>query len=423
MGVILPATKRGEYIFCTLKNSPTVLCISLIFVLLLVISINASSSCDKGSNTCGLLTDNFIVLKGKIIYYPENENQKIQMIIWDENLNSGVEINIFSDEKFNLGETILLSCKIKFLPNGYNKHLGVKYRTSTCSKEIQIEHNANLIQRSVSGARSFIIEKIKNNYTTSTSSLALGILIGDTTGTPKFLNNDYRSAGILHIVAVSGFNMNIAASALAALIQRARIKIRIIFGLVGMLIYLAIVGFNNIPALRAFICMTFIGGAKLVGRRPNTTYITALVALLLIVCFPGIHDSVSFQLSVLAGFAMSVPLKKFRVLVINLFLLPVLVFNFGSINLLGIFSNFLILPLVTPLTYLIAVYVILPFDFTGLISLIDLIIRAVQNLAGFIGGFSFLNISVESGNYFLVAALVVILIIFIIEVNYRKFRS
>jgi competence protein ComEC len=128
-----------------------------------------------------------------------------------------------------------------------------------------------------------------------------GLVDGDTSGLPDSVAADFRTTGLTHLVAVSGTNVAIVASAVMGLVRRARAGPRLSAVLAG----LSVVGFVVLArpsgsVLRAAV-MGLLGllGVVLSRPRPAFTGLCAAVLVLLLLN-PEMATEPGFALSVLA---------------------------------------------------------------------------------------------------------------------------
>ena len=135
------------------------------------------------------------------------------------------------------------------------------------------------------------------------------------TGEQKLVSRDtyqlYRKAGIAHVLSVSGFHMALLATFLFLLIRGIcsffpRIvfywntkKIAAIIAMIGTFLYLGLSGFQ-IPAIRAFIMICFVFIGILIDRSVLSMRTLVLAGFGMLLLFPYMLLSVSFQLSFMA---------------------------------------------------------------------------------------------------------------------------
>ena len=118
----------------------------------------------------------------------------------------------------------------------------------------------------------------------------------------------YRRSGIAHVLSVSGFHMALLSTFLFFLIRSLCAffpkialywnskKLAALFALVGTFLYLGLSGFQ-IPAVRAFIMISFVFLGILIERRVISMRSLILAAFFILIMMPQMLLSVSFQLS------------------------------------------------------------------------------------------------------------------------------
>jgi competence protein ComEC len=200
------------------------------------------------------------------------------------------------------------------------------------------------------------------------AGLAAGVLIGLRDRVDRDLAADFTIAGASHVVAISGWNIAIVASTLAALAGGLRRRRRAILTAVAILAYVAFVG-PSPSVVRAGV----MAGVALLARelgRPGTAAAAlgwAVTALLLL--DPAWVDDAGFRLSVLAtagilawGSSLTARLsgpqpgrpRRWLAEILGVSLAaqaattPVVLLEFGRLSLVAPTVNLIVVPLVPP---------------------------------------------------------------------------
>lgn len=220
---------------------------------------------------------------------------------------------------------------------------------------------------------------------------------------PEETKNNFRKAGLIHLLVVSGTQVSILIGVCLALTRVAGLPLWsgvIITSLFNLL--LVIVTGAGASILRAAIMgeITLIG---LIFERQKEFYTSlALSALILLVINPLSLFDLSFQLSFASTWAMVyiVPMlgKRMPALLAMTFapLLatsPIVIFNFSQVTLGGIISNLLVLPWVEFLTIMGAATTVLGFIFLPLAQVLgktiwlllvalDFVVNKVSSMPG-----------------------------------------
>ncbi|MEJ2890264.1 ComEC/Rec2 family competence protein [Actinomycetospora aeridis] len=203
------------------------------------------------------------------------------------------------------------------------------------------------------------------------AGLLPGLVVGDTSGVSPGLADDFRTAGLTHLTAVSGTNVAIVCGAVLLLARLGRLGPRTAALLAG----LALVGFVVLArpspsVLRAAVMGGVTVLALAVGRRRSVVpaLCTAVVVLLLV--DPGLATDPGFALSVLAtgalvllapGFvarmrARGVPAGVAEALAVpvaaHVVTAPVIAGLSGEVSVVAVAANLLAAPVIAPVTVL-----------------------------------------------------------------------
>jgi competence protein ComEC len=211
------------------------------------------------------------------------------------------------------------------------------------------------------------------------------LVIGDRTAVPLKIRDAFNRAGVGHILAISGLHIGIVAtvafvffkkllSAIKFLLWRAWTrKGAAILTLIPVCIYGLLSGMSP-STQRAVIMVTAFLITFLVERERDAMNTLALAALVILVAYPPSLFSISFQLSFLAvlsilyglsriqqtplrvaantrsGIGFQLTRKITAFLLISVFAiggtLPLVMFYFNQMSVIGIFANFVVVPLV-----------------------------------------------------------------------------
>lgn len=181
----------------------------------------------------------------------------------------------------------------------------------------------------------------------------------------------FRSCGIAHILALSGLHVSFVAGALNRLTRRALPKVKFYTSIVVLFAYCAIAAFPSslIRASVMSLCSLYAAAA---GRRYDMPSGIAFSAIVILLADPTALYTIGFELSFGAVIMISLlmrpvtellsflplPIAQMAALSVcgTLGTLPLSVYYFGTIPVLGLFANTLILPMV-PFVFLSAMAV------------------------------------------------------------------
>ncbi len=207
------------------------------------------------------------------------------------------------------------------------------------------------------------------------AALARGFVLGEDEEVDARTTEDFRRAGLAHLLAVSGQNVALLAllamPLLAALGMPLRARLVWVLGLIAVYVPLAGAG----PSIqRAGIMGGLSVLATLSGRRASRLYGLAFAAVVLLALEPGIAADVGWQLSfaaVLGILLLAAPLRGAIVarigghgwrraladgaamtIAATLATAPLIVFHFEELSTLTLLANLLALPAVAPAMWL-----------------------------------------------------------------------
>jgi competence protein ComEC len=201
-------------------------------------------------------------------------------------------------------------------------------------------------------------------------ALLEGLLIGERRALPPGLVADFRAAGVLHVLAISGFNVGLVAGAAFFVLRLLRLPRRLAAGgvLGALVVFVAVVG-SQPSVLRA----TVMGGLGLVAllcarESPAWNALAGALLGLLALAPESLHDP-GLQLSFAAtagllhltpaGVAALAPLLPRPLaaglaasLAAQLAVVPLAVLHWSQLSLAGVVSNLVVVPLAAALSVL-----------------------------------------------------------------------
>jgi len=195
------------------------------------------------------------------------------------------------------------------------------------------------------------------------AGLLLGMVFGVKEGIPKDFLEDLRTTGVLHVVAASGMNVSMVAGFLSALFAFfLKRQVAVVASVIGVLFYALLSGLEP-SIIRASIMGAVAFSAQIIGRQYLALYSLFLAGMGMLFVSPMLILDVGFQLSFLAtlGLILIGPLfggkggigEILRRSVVGegvvttvsaqVFVLPVLLANFGTYSIFSIPANGLVL--------------------------------------------------------------------------------
>ncbi|HEX3099561.1 MAG TPA: ComEC/Rec2 family competence protein [Patescibacteria group bacterium] len=208
--------------------------------------------------------------------------------------------------------------------------------------------------------RNFVVEQGKV-FPEREGSLIIGMLIGQKQNIPDEVAQAFKTTGLTHIVAVSGFNMTVIATACGALVWYIGRRATNILIVVVVVAFVVVTG-ATAAVVRAAIMAIIMVVAQLLGRQYASLYALLLVSAIMVLLNPRIVVwDIGFQLSaaatfgVLIAFRIKDPEKEDSYLVDMLrptmgaiiVTAPIIILQFHTFSVIAPLANLLVLPFVT----------------------------------------------------------------------------
>jgi ComEC/Rec2-related protein len=197
--------------------------------------------------------------------------------------------------------------------------------------------------------------------------LVRGLTIGDTTDLDQTTIDDFRRAGLSHLLAVSGENLAMFLGALALVIRHLHFRLRLLAYLASIGLFVLVVG-PQPSVLRAAVMGAVMVAAVGRGYRAQPLAVLATALIVVIAFRPALVFSVGLQLSAAAtgGIVLwTKPLERMlrpfpRVIALPLAVTisaqsavaPILIATFGQLSLVSPIANLLAFPAVAVPTVL-----------------------------------------------------------------------
>lgn len=170
---------------------------------------------------------------------------------------------------------------------------------STTSVDLIDSGNGNLLRTRVADLRSSISHHITDALDSKSGGLAAALLVGDRTKLHPETIIDFRSAGLSHVLAISGLHIaNIGGIVMAIsvwILGRQR-QLYLAVPLISIWVYATLAGLTP-SVTRAATMFTVYLLARILGRQRSVLPALALAAAVMLAIDPLILLSISFQLS------------------------------------------------------------------------------------------------------------------------------
>ena len=281
-----------------------------------------------------------------------------------------------------------------------------------------------------------LFNRAEENYSYGIRNINRAILLGDNTRIKKDLKDKIRYIGLSHIFAMSGLHIGLVIVIFYFIFKKTVKNKRLIEILLLISITLYYLSVKESPSFtRAYIMAVVYLLGKLFYEKVDlrkTLFVSAIISILI---NPIAIFSVSFQLSYGAMIAITyifpyvrkINYKKFKILdyilftsTIQIFLIPITVYYFSTVQVLSLISNLIFLPLAS--FYITINYIALFLENFYLSFLLKPIIEILYKILIYlIDLFSeLLYLSVEYENKKLIYIYIVVFVIIIICKNMKK---
>jgi len=252
-----------------------------------------------------------------------------------------------------------------------------------------------------SKVRSSSIDMVYKIFPSPHAELLLGMVIGvDRIGDIPSFESALKRSGTTHVVVVSGFNISLVFGLVVKSLG-SRYKLRnVVIAQIVTFLYSLLTGFQP-PVVRAWVMGSVMAWGKYYGRAIDGLRVLIFSALVMILVSPLIVFSLSFQLSFTACLGLvcvSGIFQKFRLpedlsttLSAQVFVWPLISHYFGTVSLISLVVNPLILWTVPISTVLGGLFLFVGVFSLGLAKLVALSVYPFLNF--------FVEAVYKSGNF------------------------
>ena len=167
------------------------------------------------------------------------------------------------------------------------------------SRTLEVETGPDDLGRRLEGLRRGGAEALATVLPEPEAGLAAGILIGLRDRVDRDLAAAFTTAGVSHVVAISGWNIAIVAAAIAAMAGRLGRRRRSVVTILAIVVYVAFAG-ASASVVRAALMAGVVLLARETGRAGRAAAALGWAATLLLISDPKLIGDAGFQLSSLA---------------------------------------------------------------------------------------------------------------------------
>lgn len=278
---------------------------------------------------CILLNTNMLHTSQKAVFWGiiesvEDQPDKTRLILRPQvqpQLPEKVRLTDRSDKNLAPGDRIHVSAKLWAIPEpahplAYDFRRTAYFQGIGAIGQVQTIDEIQLHQKTTFETwRYKLTQTLREQLSPPYGHIASALITGDRSGIDNTLRQAYADAGIAHILAISGLHLSIVAglvflllrrgfSLIPTIAQRYPIKKWAALGaIVFTALYLSISGFA-VPAKRAFIMTSVVLLGIITDRQGFSMRSLSIAALIILLIWPEVLLSASFQLSFAAVIAL-----------------------------------------------------------------------------------------------------------------------
>jgi len=178
------------------------------------------------------------------------------------------------------------------------------YQISFAKVEVLASGEGNQVKAVLFKIKNAFLDKLKAQISEPQASLEGGLLLGAKDSMGKVWEEKFRSAGVMHIVVLSGYNITIVAESIMRFFSFLPRTFSFTFGVVGIILFALMTGGSS-TVVRASLMAIVLLLARFIRRDYEIKRVLVLAGIIMLLFNPKIlvFDS-SFQLSFLATVAL-----------------------------------------------------------------------------------------------------------------------
>lgn len=349
-------------------------------------------------------------------------------------------------EDFNLGDKVVfvvedaeeLDLFGTEIPNAGNIRNNIKYSLTT-KEVVHSGSNKTLKDKLQLKIKDNLMKGLDNDK----ANLMYSSLFGDKSELNSMTKDSFSISGVAHLLAVSGLHVGLIVAILNVILKICKCnkyaKLAIIFAF--LIFYCYLCGWSA-SIVRATIMSIVLLGAPLIFSEYDTLSAISFAGIILLVINPVSLFDISFLLSFMCVFGISMLYPYFTKLlnkihfnnpmtqilsisiITNFATLFIMLYAFKEINIVGVISNIFILPLFTfvfSCVFVISLLSLIAPFVANLLVMIAPILNLVTLLSRYFASISFTIVSVELS--FLSIITYFILLLFISKFNVKRFSG
>lgn len=267
-----------------------------------------------------------LVIEGVVVDEPvKKENQQILTVDFKNIIFASSTFSIYGKglvktdiyPEFVYGDLVKINGKLEKPENysststdrsfDYVSYLGkddIFYKIDFAKTEFVSSDHGNLIKTFLFKNKNIFIGNINKVISEPESSLLSGILLGSKSSLDEKTSENFRIAGLSHLIALSGYNITIVSESIMKFFSFLPRNFAFSFGVVGLILFVLMSGSSS-TAVRAGVMSLIVILAHITRRKYQVGRALIFAGVLMILINPKILVfDISFQLSFLATIAI-----------------------------------------------------------------------------------------------------------------------
>ncbi|MEZ5358739.1 MAG: ComEC/Rec2 family competence protein [Candidatus Zixiibacteriota bacterium] len=250
-----------------------------------------------------------------------------------------------------------------------NQGIQAQMRVDDPAEILIDESRRGLFAQSVDRLRKWISNVFVTYLDEVPAAMSAGYLIGETRHIPEDVYLAFRTTGTMHLLAVSGSNVALVLLVALFILKPFPLNRFVRLGfLLGLIILFSHLSYNQPSVVRASVMAMLVLIGRTLYRRVDLHNIIGAAAVILILYNPSNLFDVGFQLSfaVTWGLVLFLPIfheivmlrvskewQRYMLLIVfcsviaSAMATPITVYYFGTLSVVTVFSNLLVVPLVS----------------------------------------------------------------------------
>ncbi len=312
--------------------------------------------------------------EGIVASEPEQRDNATRFVLKSDNDEKVlVSTDIYSAVRY--GDRVKIAGKFKrpeiFDDFDYPAYLSkddIYWTASFAGVKIISSGHGNVLKSALLKIKRSFVGQIREIFSEPYASLLAGLIVAGRDAMPKDILEEFRRAGIIHIVVLSGYNITIIADFLRRVFEKTFLMVKILSprlasaaSIAGIILFVLMTG-AEATVVRAALMVLAVIAAKMLGRKYSAPRALLLAGFIMLLENPKVlvFDP-SFQLSFLATLALIyvVPIVEkylkfitekwdLRIVVATtigtqLTVLPLLIYSMGDFSLVSLPANVLVL--------------------------------------------------------------------------------